>query len=77
MVDRQPYLNPRQSLSRLPTDWEMQFAGAIESAFGKGLYELDALVDALNTSGLQPEGGGRWTAETFTTVIHALGARNA
>jgi hypothetical protein len=69
-----PYLSPHQSRTRTPTDWEMSLAGAIEDAFGKGKYELDALIEALNASRVRPQGGGVWTAERFTALMQELGA---
>jgi hypothetical protein len=69
-----PYLNPHQSRTREPTDWEMSLAGAIEDAFGKGHYELPALIAALNASRVRPQQGGMWTEDKFTTLMHELGA---
>jgi len=69
-----PYLSPHQSRTREPTDWELSLAGAIEAAFSKGFYELDELIDALNGSRVRPPQGGKWTVETFTTLMHELGA---
>jgi hypothetical protein len=69
-----PYLSPHQSRTREPTDWELSLAGAIEAAFSKGNYELPDLIDALNASRVHPPQGGKWTAETFTTLMHELGA---
>lgn len=69
-----PYLSPHQSRRHVPTDWEMQLADAIESAFGRGAHELEALVEALNASRVRPRDGGRWTAETFTRLMRDLGA---
>ena len=69
-----PSLEVRQSISRLPTDWECDFADAIEAAFAKGNWELDDLVAALNRSRVRPPGGGAWTAENYQSTIHELGA---
>jgi hypothetical protein len=69
-----PYLSPHQSRMRAPNDWEMSLAAAIEAAFGRGAYELDALIDALNASRVRPPQGGPWTAETFTALMRELGA---
>ena len=71
---RFPYLNPVQSRTRPPSDWEMSLADVLEAAFGKGHYELDALIAALNTSRVRPQLGGVWTAENFTALMHELGA---
>ena len=69
-----PFLSPHQSRTREPTDWEKSLAGAIEAAFGRGCYELDALIEALNASRVRPQQGGMWNAENFTTLMHELGA---
>jgi Recombinase-like helix-turn-helix domain len=68
-----PYLSPHQSRQREPTEWELNLADAIEGAFSKGAHELDALVAALNTSRVRPQGGGQWTSENFTALMHELG----
>ena len=69
-----PYLNPTQTRTREPTDWEMSLAGALEEAFGAGHYELDDLIAALNASRVRPRDGGTWTVDGFTTLMHELGA---
>ena len=69
-----PALDPHQSRARPPTDWEMSLAGAMEAAFMKGAYELDALVAALNGSRVRPREGGHWSAETLTATLRELGA---
>jgi hypothetical protein len=69
-----PYLSPHQSRTHEPTDWELSLAGALEDAFTKGHYELDSLIAALNASRVRPQQGGVWTADTFTTLMHELGA---
>jgi len=69
-----PYLSPHQTRTHEPTDWEVALADAIESAFGRGAHELDALVAALNASRVRPRQGGQWTAENFTTLMRELGA---
>jgi hypothetical protein len=68
-----PYLSPHQSRQREPTEWELNLADAIEGAFSNGAHELDALVAALNTSRVRPLGGGQWTTENFTALMHELG----
>jgi hypothetical protein len=69
-----PYLNPHQSRTRPPTDWEMSLADALEFAFGKGHYELPDLIAALNASRVRPREGGQWTVENFTALMRELGA---
>jgi hypothetical protein len=69
-----PYLNPNQSRIREPTEWELALAGAIEHAFSRGHYELDALIAALNASRVRPQQGGLWTETNFVNLMHELGA---
>ena len=69
-----PYLSPHQSRTREPTEWEMNLAGAIESAFTKGHHDLPSLVAALNDSHVRPLGGGQWTETGFAALMHELGA---
>jgi hypothetical protein len=71
---RSPYLEPHQTRTHAPSDWERQLAGAIENAFAKGAHELDALVAALNASRVRPRAGGAWTSENFTALMRELGA---
>ena len=70
-----PYGEWRQSTDREPRDWEMSLASAVEAAFAKGHWELDALVAALNASRVRPRTGGDWTADTFEATMRELGAR--
>lgn len=70
---RFPYLDPHQSRTREPTDWEMSLAGAIEQAFGQGHHELSALIAALNASRVRPREGGPWTEQNFRALMSELG----
>jgi len=69
-----PYLDPHQTREHEPTAWQTELAGAIEAAFAKGAYELDALVAGLNASRVRPPTGGDWTAENFTALMREFGA---
>ncbi len=69
-----PYLNPHQSRTRAPTEWEMSLADAIEHAFGRGHHDLDGLITALNASRVRPREGGTWTSENFQSLMRELGA---
>jgi hypothetical protein len=71
---RFPHLDPHQSRTRPPNDWEMALAGAIEAAFGQGHHELPALIAALNASRVRPREGGEWTEAGFTALMRDLGA---
>lgn len=70
-----PDLNPNQSRTHEPTEWELALAGALEGAFTNGAYELDALVTALNASRVRPREGGTWTVEIFTKTMQELESR--
>lgn len=75
MIDGRPlYLNPRQSTTREPTNWENELGDAIEAAFSEGCYELDALVARLNLSRVRQRNGEAWTPETFVATMRELGA---
>lgn len=69
-----PALDPHQSRTRAPTDWEMSLAGAIEDAFGRGHHDLPGLVAALNASRIRPREGGTWTEANFAALMRELGA---
>ena len=69
-----PHLDPHQSRTRPPSDWETALADTIEAAFARGAHDLDALIAALNLSRVRPPHGGDWTSETFTALMHELGA---
>ncbi len=71
---RFPYLEPRQSVTHEPTQWQMDLASAIESIFAKGDHSLDELIDGLNKSRVRPLNGGQWTAKYFTELMRELGA---
>jgi hypothetical protein len=68
-----PYRSPQQSTDQDPTDWQMEFAGAIESIFSGGTHKLEDVLGGLNASRLRPPGGGQWTKENFTTLMRELG----
>ena len=69
-----PYLDPHQSRTRAPTEWELALADAMEAAFARGAWELPALVEALNASRVRPQSGGLWTEQNFTALMRELGA---
>ena len=71
---RFPYLDPHQSITQEPTQWQMDLAAAIESIFAKGTHSLGELIDGLNTSRVRPLKGGQWTPEYFIELMHELGA---
>jgi hypothetical protein len=69
-----PLLDPHQSRTHEPTQWQMELAGALESIFASGAHSLDALIDGLNASRVKPPDGGKWTADKYTTIMRELGA---
>ena len=63
------FLNPHQARRRAPTSFEDLLGDAIERAYAAGHWELDALVDYLNTSGSQAVSGKPWTSESFAALM--------
>ncbi len=71
---RFPYLDPHQSRTQEPTQWQLELASVIENIFSKGAHDLDSLVEGLNGSRVRPLDGGEWTADKFTALMRELGA---
>jgi len=69
-----PYLDPYQSRTQEPTQWQQELANAIESVFVKGARELDEVVAGLNGTRVRPPNGADWTPENFTALMRELGA---
>lgn len=69
-----PYLDPHQTRTHEPTQWQQELANAIESVFVKGARELDEVVAGLNGTRVRPPNGADWTPENFTTLMRELGA---
>ena len=68
-------LNPAQARRRPPTSYELALAEEIEAILGKGVWDLDGVVAALNETSLRLPDGAAWTAETFTAELAVLGAK--
>ncbi len=68
-----PYLEPNQSRSAPPTEFENQLGDAIESAYAAGVHDLEGLVGRLNADGPPPPDNEQWTAARFTTLMAELG----
>ncbi len=68
-----PYMNAYQARRREPTAYENELGDALESAFGAGIWELDALVARLNADGLRTPEGTEWTPDRFQAVMKRLG----
>lgn len=71
---RYPYLDPHQTRTHEPTQWQQELANAIESVFSKGARELDEVVAGLNGTRVRPPNGTDWTPENFTALMRELGA---
>lgn len=71
---RYPYLDPHQTRTHEPTQWQQELANAIESVFAKGARELDEVIAGLNGTRVRPPTGADWTPENFTALMRELGA---
>lgn len=71
---RYPYLDPHQTRTHEPTQWQQELANAIESVFSKGARELDEVIAGLNDTRVRPPTGADWTPENFTALMRELGA---
>lgn len=67
-----PYLEPRQAQTRPPTDWENQFADALEAAFAAGIWELEPLAARLNQDGVRTPAGAEWSASLLQAELARL-----
>ena len=74
MTYQYPYLDPHQTRTQEPTQWQQELANAMESIFTKGARELDEVVAGLNASRVRPPDGSAWTEQNFTAVMRELGA---
>lgn len=63
-----------QTRDHAPTVFERGLADALEEIFAAEIYQLDAVVAALNARGLKTEDGAAWTAEAFAAAMKRLGA---
>lgn len=68
-----PYLEPNQSRTEPPAEFENRLGDTIESAYAAGIHDLDGLVARLNEAGPAAPGGGPWTAPAFTELMAELG----
>ncbi len=56
-----------------PGQYAIALADRLEEIFGRGVHDLDGIVEALNRDGPPPEGAERWTAELFEAEMVRLG----
>ena len=55
------------------TDYSLALADALESIFGQGIHEIDAIVARLNETGPRPYRAEAWTPEVFEAEMVRLG----
>lgn len=65
-------LEPFQVRNRPPTSYEDAFADELEAVYGRGIHELDGVVDALNETGVRPAGGAEWSGESLRAELSRL-----
>ena len=63
-----------QTRTHEQTAFERRLSMAMETAFGDGVTEIDALVDRLNKDGVRDERDKAWTVDSFRAVMAELGA---
>ena len=56
-----------------PGDYALALADRLEEIFGRGIHDLDGIVEALNRDGPAPPSGESWTAELFEAEMTRLG----
>lgn len=61
-----------QSRARLPNDYELALAAALEAVFATGATELEQIVAELNAAGMLDQRGQPWTAASFRSEMTAL-----
>lgn len=61
-----------QTRARVPSDYELALASALEAVFATGATELEEIVAGLNAGGTQDQRGQAWTAESFCREMAAL-----
>lgn len=59
-------------LGKAPTEYEKALGEALAAIFDDGVEAIEGIVDRLNQTNLQPEGGGVWTAESFASEMRRL-----
>jgi len=57
-----------------PDAYAMALANALEGIFGRGIHEIEEIVDRLNETGPNPEGAKEWTPAVFEAEMVRLGA---
>ena len=62
-----------QTRPAVPSDYEAGLAAALEQIFAQRIYELPAMVAALNAEGLRTPDDGIWTEQNFQAEFRDLG----
>ena len=68
------HLDPHQSRSHEPTDYENLLGDALESAYGAQIHDPEGIAAHLTAAGVPAPGGKSWTAELFISEMKRLGA---
>lgn len=64
---------PHQTREWPPPAYEIKLARTLEEVYGRGVYDLSGVVDALNQTTVVAPDGGRWTHESFKAAMRKLG----
>ena len=62
-----------QTRSSSPSSYEMGLADALETVFGEGVEDLEAVVARLNELGAQAPEGEPWSVDRFQAEMARLG----
>lgn len=68
------YNETHQARATPPTHYESLLGDSIERAFGMGIYDLEGLVNYLNTAGPQGPNGQPWTTDIYQQEMSRLAA---
>jgi len=64
---------PHQTRVWPPPAYEIKLARTLEEVYGRGVYDLSGVVNALNQTTVVSPDGGRWTEESFKAAMRKLG----
>jgi hypothetical protein len=73
---QQLFLSKWQSRDTEPTEYELDLADALESAFSSGIDTLSGLVEWLNARGVVTPAGRDWTEASFAEAMRSLSKIN-
>lgn len=63
-----------RTINLTPPAYERELAEALFGILGRSVHEPQAIAAALNESGFEPHGGGRWSADSFRAEMQRLGS---